>query len=293
MSRNAIVAALGQREVELEVIVVDEGSSDQTRAELARIDDDRLIVIRHDAPKGVAAARNAAIALARGEWIGFLDDDDLWAPEKLHTQLMRADTAAHSLCYSGTVHIDQRNRVLRYAAPPDPRDLDRAVFASNALGTPSSVIVRANVLERTGGFDERLSALADWDLWIRTLPAATPGASPEPLVAYRRHAESMMNANASALMAEFEMLRAKHRAEAEKRGLEFGRPWLLHWRAGRDLAAGRRVRASTGYLRCALADRNPRHLAPALGALGGRLERLGRSRRSRLASRPEWLDRYA
>src|SRR5690348_694187 len=83
LSRSGLSAALMQEDVDVEIIVVDDGSTDETPARLAALEDPRVTVIRHDQPRGVAAARNRGIAAARGEWLAFLDDDDLWAPDKL------------------------------------------------------------------------------------------------------------------------------------------------------------------------------------------------------------------
>src|SRR6266487_2827744 len=99
MLMQALSSALGQEDVRVEVIVIDEGSSDDTPERLERIEDERLSVLRHDPAKGVAPARNAAIARANGEWIAFLDDDDLWAPQNLRTQLAAAGQGGHSLSY--------------------------------------------------------------------------------------------------------------------------------------------------------------------------------------------------
>src|SRR4051794_37222555 len=79
MLRQALRSALDQERVDLEVIVVDDGSTDDTQEVLSRTYDERLSVIHNERPVGVARARNAAISRARGEWVAFLDDDDLWA----------------------------------------------------------------------------------------------------------------------------------------------------------------------------------------------------------------------
>jgi hypothetical protein len=104
----------------------------------------------------------------------------------------------------------------------------------------------------------------------------------------------MMTTDAPAIMAEFELLREKHQDAARRAGVEFGAPWLTRWRASRDLAAGRRVRAARTFLRSAVKLRNRRDLARAVGALGGDIfQRVGRSAEGRITTRPDWLDRYA
>src|SRR5688572_3616095 len=91
LSTGALPSALAQEGVEVEVHVIDEGSSDATSQELERLNEPRVHVIRHDRPHGVAQARNAGIAAARGQWVAFLDDDDIWAPQKLRRQIDTAD----------------------------------------------------------------------------------------------------------------------------------------------------------------------------------------------------------
>src|ERR1044071_6101497 len=81
---------LRQQDVELEVIVVDEASTDGTAALLATLGDARVRVIHHDRPRGVSAARNHGADEARGEWLAFIDDDGLWAPDKLAQQINAA-----------------------------------------------------------------------------------------------------------------------------------------------------------------------------------------------------------
>jgi glycosyltransferase involved in cell wall biosynthesis len=292
MLQQALASALDQ-DVELEVIVVDDGSADDTQEVLSRIDDDRLTVIRNEQPMGVARARNAAIERAKGEWIAFLDDDDLWAPGKLRTQLDHSHTHDHVLCFSTIVYLGEANSVRHITRVEGEPDVSRVLLVDNIVGGPSGVLVRADVLRRVGGFDDRLSALADWDLWIRATRSGTVGICAAPLVAYRHHDESMTKAEAGTILAQFELMQEKHGQEAADAGVELGAEWRRRWQASQELASGHRLRAARGYVRSALRTRNPRDLLRAVGALGGnRLQRLGRRAEARILTRPPWLDRY-
>src|SRR5207248_7970393 len=161
-------SALAQEDVALEVVVVDDGSTDETPERLASESDERVRVIRHPESRGVAAARNSAIEAARGEWIAFLDDDDLWAPHKLHTQLAAADERDAAWVYSSALVVDDRRSVLDVIDAPDPDRLLALLLAYNPMPAgASNVVARTKVVRDLGGQDETLSHFAGWDLWIK------------------------------------------------------------------------------------------------------------------------------
>src|SRR5918993_3753166 len=112
-------SVLRQRDVDLEVIVVDEASTDDTARMLAAVGDPRVRSIRHQTPQGVSTARNHGAAEARGEWVAFTDDDDLWAPDKLARQLHAAQVAGRDWAYTGSVNIADDFRII-YGSPPLP-----------------------------------------------------------------------------------------------------------------------------------------------------------------------------
>ena len=191
MLRKSLRSALDQDGMGLEVIVIDDGSSDDTAEQLARIDDQRLTVLRNDPPQGVARARNAAIERARGEWIAFLDDDDLWAPGYLRAQLATAAEQGLSLCYSGRIEIDERGDVINNAYCPrlaavSPRQSARQQRDRRPHRRRRC---RADLLAAESVASTSVSpAFADWDLWIRAARGGRGRApAPEPLVAYRNH----------------------------------------------------------------------------------------------------------
>jgi glycosyltransferase involved in cell wall biosynthesis len=179
---------LRQQGVTLEAIVVDDGSTDDTAERITELGDPRVELVRHDEPLGVSAARNSGIDVARGRWIAFLDDDDLWAPNKLSAQLDAASAAGATWVYSGCVKIDRHQRIIGGAPPPAPQAVMATLRSMNQVpGGCSGVVVARTALCGVRVFDPELSNLADWDLWIRLGETGPPACAVAPLVAYRLH----------------------------------------------------------------------------------------------------------
>jgi glycosyltransferase involved in cell wall biosynthesis len=209
---RALRSVLQQREVNLEVIVVDEASTDDTLDVVATFADPRIRVVRHNTPRGVSAARNRGAAQARTDWIAFLDDDDLWAPDKLALQLRAAGETGASWVYVGHVNINTHHHVTGGAQPLPPDALVRELPRQNVVpGGCSGVMVSKRAFIIAGEFDPHLQPLADWDLWLRLARAGLPAWVPRPLVAYRLHGRQM-SLDATRVEAEFWMLAARNGA---------------------------------------------------------------------------------
>jgi glycosyltransferase involved in cell wall biosynthesis len=268
--RAALDSALGQDGVRVEVVVVDDCSRGETPARLAEIRDPRMRVHRHDTPLGVAVARNAGVAQANGEWVAFLDDDDLWSPEKLQRQLAAAEAVEGTFAYSAAVYVDERLNPIELVPAPEPDGLAASLISANTIPAgASNVLARTAVVRRLGGFDETLFQLADWDLWIRLGQAGRPAACQEPLVAYRMHAENMVLRRETDVMGEIERLAAKHTELARREGVEVDRVRYTRWIAWARRRDGRRLSAAATYLRGGVRYRNLGNLARAAGALLG------------------------
>jgi len=124
--------------------------------------DPRVRTVRHETSRGVARARNAGIAAAESPWLAFLDDDDLWAPEKLAAQLEAAQAADATFAYAGGGGLDASHRFLFGVEPPDPKTVRDALLRWNVIWCGcSNVIARTEVVRVLGGFDEKLFQLAD------------------------------------------------------------------------------------------------------------------------------------
>jgi glycosyltransferase involved in cell wall biosynthesis len=300
LSTAALPSALGQQGVDHEVVIVDEGSTDGTAEHLGDIGDPRLRVIRHEQPRGVAQARNAGIAEARGTWIAFLDDDDVWSPEKLRRQIDAAGEAAFVYC--AAAWLDEHRRYQRTLVPPSPIGLAARLLAWNEIWAGgSNVLVRSDLLERVGAFDERLFQLADWDLWIR-LALAAPGAAVDAvLVGYVLQPQSMLLTDRRDVFEEFSYLSSKHRADSLRQGTRPDPAKFARWVAFGHLRAGRRRLAARTYLR-AVQHGDARSAIRAVAALLGehplRAAHLLRSSlggsdpSARLDAPPSWLSAY-
>jgi glycosyltransferase involved in cell wall biosynthesis len=180
---------LAQRSVELEVMVVDDGSSPP----LTIAADRRVHLLRNEISSGVSAARNTGLAAASGDWVAFCDDDDVWAPDKLYAQLAGAAESRAGWAYTGDITVDEQLRVIGGGPSPSPEQVMRLLPRYNAVpGSASGVAVAADLLAHVGGFDTNLRRTEDWDLWLRLARHGPPAAVDHPLVALRQHVNNVI-----------------------------------------------------------------------------------------------------
>jgi glycosyltransferase involved in cell wall biosynthesis len=299
LSTGALPASLGQNDVDLEVVVVDDGSNDLTPERLAAVPDARLRIIRHERPRGVAQARNAGIHAANGEWIAFLDDDDLWAPDKLRLQVDAAHAARADFVYAASAALNERRRFLYSLELADPDQLAVQILRQNVIWAGSSnVVARADLVRRLGGFDERLFQLCDWDMWIRLALAGRAAACPEILVGCVIQPRSMLLTDKRDVFREMDYLVQKHRDASARHEVEFEHVLFSRWVADGHLRAGRRLRAAATYLQAARRHRDLTSIGRAFPALFGETVMaltkrllLGRTvpREARAVAEPSWL----
>jgi glycosyltransferase involved in cell wall biosynthesis len=247
---QALHTALEQQAVQVEVCVVDDGSLRPAPSGVA--DDARVRVFRHESAQGVAASRNHGIREARGQWIAFLDDDDVWAPWHLRRLLDAAGEAGARWGFSG--HVATSLARVPLATGPIPAvepDAVRQFLCVNSIGTPSSAIVEAETLRRVGGFDERLSVLADWDLWVRLAKDGPPAVNAEFTVGYAHHRGSM-SLHADRARTELAYLSRRYGPELEAAGVEFGdNHYFWRWFARAYAHSRRRGLALRYFVRAA------------------------------------------
>lgn len=189
----AIDSALSQTVSNIEVIVVDDQSSDTTVTVVQGITDARVRLIEREQNGRQAAARNDGIAVATGEWIAFLDADDIWLPRKLEIQLERMAAAPGCLASQAAAYLvdAQLNPLQLKRCRPDPNPLLSFLRLQNLPAAASSWIVKRELLERIGTFDTTLRVHEDWDLSLRLAQHANPICIDEPLTLYRMHGSNV------------------------------------------------------------------------------------------------------
>lgn len=177
--REAIASVQAQTAPLDEIVVIDDGSTDDTPgvvSDLSRADPRiRLVVLPQRA--GASAARNIGVAVSRCEWISFLDSDDQWLPDKHQYQVAALRESAAIAGFTGTIY--------RTGAVNPPATLDLAALRrGNCLGGSSIATVKRTAFEAVGGFDATLPSCQDWDLWLRLRQFGDFSLIQRPLVVY-------------------------------------------------------------------------------------------------------------
>jgi glycosyltransferase involved in cell wall biosynthesis len=243
--QTAIASILNQQGVTLELIVVNDGSSDGTGPWLDRLaaQNSRVKVIHHERPRYMSSARNAGIAQASARWVAFCDDDDLWSPDKLVAQLKALRSNSVRWSCTGVAVVDDKldvighHRVKGGGVLPD-------LLRTNIIPTGSSVVAELSLLREVAGFDEGLHGSEDWDLWIRLSRRSRLAAVDRPLIAYRLGPCSMsmqverMRTGRAVIVARYAQLAAAYGATPDEASHErYLAKQLLRAGEGRNAAA--------------------------------------------------------
>lgn len=196
---ESISSVLSQTLSPRRVIVVDDGSTDETAAVVSALAASQPTIVLHRLAQnsGESAARNAGIRLSDSRFIAFLDADDVWAPEKLALQMAIFKSKGSSVGFVNSSYylMNERGELLVDAEVIAPslrgKVLADLLRRGNILsGSASSVLVRREVLDRAGLFDERLYYGGDWDMWLRLAAISEVDYVPEALVGIRVHRQS-------------------------------------------------------------------------------------------------------
>lgn len=184
---------------DFEIVIINDGSTDETLSLLAEINDPRFQIFSYK-NGGLPTARNRGIERARGQFITFIDADDCWDQHKLEDQLqaLRENPNA-GVVYSGTAFIDESDRLLfardeAYCSG----DIYPQLLIRNFISSGSNILLRREVVETVGGFDPTLKSVEDWDYYLR-LAAAVPFAVVPTLQIFYRQSSSSMTGNLSVM----------------------------------------------------------------------------------------------
>jgi glycosyltransferase involved in cell wall biosynthesis len=243
---------LGQRDVAVEVVVVDDGSAAAAAGAVRALEHGPVRVLRNERSRGVAVARNQGAEAAGSPWVAFCDDDDLWAPRKAAGQVAAAEASGRPWSYTGAVKFEAGPTVWQVMWPPEPDEVGRRLPFRNVIPAgASNVLVDRRTFLDVGGFDEGLAHLADWDLWLRLLGAGLPACAPGIGVAYRLH-PGAMSLDPRGILDELRVLDDRWRDLRGGAPLDPGPTHL--WIAMSWLRAGRRGPAMRSYLRAARSE---------------------------------------
>lgn len=262
---GAIRSVAGQTLTALEIVVVDDGSTDGTSAVCSELEraEPRLHVVRRP-NGGPSAARNTGLSHVRTPWIAFLDDDDLWHPEALEKLLNRAiesgssAVACHAVAFSGLGSDLTARRILaqpqEYAVEPWPPDVPRDLlelrdFLFRPLVPIHAGLFSTDWVRRLGGFDERRRGAEDYDLWLRLAIHEPVPVVAEPLALVRRHSDQasrslgLMAAGTRAVLEDFLRDHPDMRSRARPRAMRRRLALLAVEEAYAGVLAGRRLEA--------------------------------------------------
>lgn len=200
---RALDSVLAQTHPAQEIIVVDDGSQDDTAQVIARYGDRVRYVWQANA--GPSAARNHGIALAQHPWIALLDGDDWWDPKKLELQALALAAKPNAgLCYTGLLFIDEVSGDSQTPAIPEPRQVLKVLRYQNNLA-PSTIVARRADILAVGGFNKDLRGTEDWEMWVKLSRRFEFAFVPQPVTLYQITVGSV-SANYDRMIKAMEMM---------------------------------------------------------------------------------------
>ncbi len=258
--RETIDSALDQTFRNIEVVAVDDGSTDGTRTILESYNG-RVKIMEHPgrANRGQSAAINLAMRSTGGEYVAILDSDDVWAPKKIEQQVAFLErNPSIGLVYSNGYAIDERGRRLYelYSKDHHEENKPERVLLECHFGCPSSYLVHRSAYERAGEYDETLRSSQDHDMAVRLAEVTNVAYLDEPLWYYRRHTNTLSRKHASRRWKNGFYILSKA-CKRHKYGLNVRRQRLavLHFRLGQCMVEEKRYFAGAGrFLLAGLLD---------------------------------------
>ena len=216
--KRAIESVLNQTFESFELIVVDDHSADDTSRVVKSFSDPRIRYLINSRAKGACGARNTGIFSAKGKWVAFLDDDDVWLPEKLKCQYdlaQKINKTVGLICTDYGIYKDNQKNPVIYKNRPSGRVGDKLLYGGR-IGCLSSVCVRTEVLKAIEGFDARFLSSQDQDLWLRVADLSEFAHVPKTLVHMYQERRNRIGQNSKSKLEGSIMLRDKYFALINK-----------------------------------------------------------------------------
>lgn len=251
LTGRAIRSVLNQTYHDFEIIVVDDGSTDNTEEVIKKIQeqDKRIRYIQHEKNKGAAAARNTGIKAAQGEYIAFQDSDDEWLPEKLEKQMKAFATAPAGVgvVYTGHWRIEDNKKIYMPSSMVTQKEGNiHKELLKEGFGfviTPSAVI-RKKCFEKSGMFDENLPRLQEWELFIRVSKYYKFKCIDEPLVNSYCKSDSISTSH-EALIKALEIILTRHYEDFKENGKSLSK---RYYSIGIFLCSNNKIKQGRSYL---------------------------------------------
>jgi glycosyltransferase involved in cell wall biosynthesis len=217
---RAIRSVLRQTFQDFELILIDDGSTDNTQDIIQSIKDPRIRYLQLEANKGAGAARNIGILASSGKYIAFQDSDDEWLPKKLEIQIKMFNENPASSPDLGVVYTqfwrEGRRRRSFFQVKGSQGNIQSDLMKGNFI-TTQSALVKRSCIERAGAFDPKLPCLLDWELWMRVSSYYSFAFIPEPLVRLYFSPDGI-STDRHGLAKAYEMIYLKHRELFHEQG---------------------------------------------------------------------------
>lgn len=209
---STIASVVKQTFTDIEIIVVNDSEDNKSVQDVIdKFDDKRIRVLRNKRTKGANGARNTGLENANGKYIAFLDDDDLWYPDKLQKQLIKFNESSNKIrfVYSGfeIVSIEEPG-LSRKIFPQKKGNVANEIIRGNFVGSPTPLI-DISVFAETGSYDENLQSAQDWELWIRISETTEFEYVDEVLAKYVVHGDQI-SADMNKKIISFDYIIEKH-----------------------------------------------------------------------------------
>ena len=210
---RALQSVVSQTRIPEEIIVVSKCDKSKLTDIIKKFD--VSITLIEQSGDGLSNARNEGISASSGTLIAFLDDDDWWKPKKIELQVQSIRKTDTAFIFTGTQHVDSARNTINFQIPTSKPD-DQDILTSNAIGTPSTVLVKRTCLNAVGGFDETLPSREEWDLYMRLLENFDCDFISEPLTVKESH-DNTMSRDVDLIERDWMALFEKHKSKYDER----------------------------------------------------------------------------